>query len=46
MTIFLDDVSMPFINTWGDQETLEIARQLVEYKGIYFLSKDEIGFLK
>jgi dynein heavy chain len=46
MTVFLDDVSMPFINTWGDQETLEIARQLVEYKGIYFLSKDEIGFLK
>jgi dynein heavy chain len=46
MSVFLDDVSMPFINAWGDQETLEIARQLIEYKGIYFLTKDEIGFLK
>jgi len=46
MTVFLDDVSMPFINNWGDQETLEIARQLIEQKGIYFLNKDDIGNLK
>jgi len=46
MTVFLDDVSMPLINTWGDQETLEIARQLVEQKGIYFLNKDDIGSFK
>jgi dynein heavy chain len=46
MTVFLDDVSMPLINNWGDQETLEIARQLVEQKGIYFLNKDDIGNLK
>jgi dynein heavy chain len=46
MTVFLDDVSMPLINAWGDQETLEIARQLVEQKGIYFLNKDDIGSFK
>ena len=46
MTIFLDDLSMPFINNWGDQITLEITRQLIDSKGFYFLSKDERGQFK
>jgi dynein heavy chain len=46
MAVFLDDVSMPFVNNWGDQITLEITRQLIDQKGFYFLSKDDRGSFK
>jgi dynein heavy chain len=46
MTIFMDDVSMPEINTWGDQPTLEMVRLIVEQKGFYFLDKDKRGDFK
>jgi dynein heavy chain len=46
MTVFLDDMSMPFVNAWGDQITLEIARQLIDHKGFYFLSKDDRGYFR
>ena len=41
--IFMDDLSMPIINEWGDQPTVEIVRQIVEEGGIMFLEKDKRG---
>ena len=46
LTVFLDDLNMPEKNEWGDQPTLEVVRQLVEYNKVAFLDKDKRGELK
>jgi dynein heavy chain len=46
LTLFIDDLSMPLVNRWGDQPALELLRQVIENKGFYFLDKDKRGDFK
>ncbi|TYZ58790.1 hypothetical protein PybrP1_001566 [[Pythium] brassicae (nom. inval.)] len=46
LTFFLDDLSMPALNEWMDQPTLEVVRQLVETNSLCFLDKDKRGDIK
>jgi hypothetical protein len=46
LTFFVDDMSMPEPNMWGDQPTLELLRQQLELGGMYFLSHDRRGEMK
>jgi dynein heavy chain, axonemal len=46
MTIFMDDMSMPEVNKWGDQPTLEMVRLVIEFGGFCFLDKDKRGDFK
>ncbi len=39
LTLFIDDLSLPASNEWGDQESSELIRQLLELGIVYSLEK-------
>ena len=39
MLIFVDDISQPEINKWGDQVTNEFFRSMIEMSGFYSLER-------
>jgi len=41
MDIFIKDLSVPCINKWGDQVTLELVRQLLYFSWYYLIKADE-----
>lgn len=43
--VIIDDLGMPARNEWGDQETNELVRQVIDQSGYYRLKKP-IGDLK
>jgi dynein heavy chain len=46
LILFLDDLSMPDCNRWGDQVSLEFMRHLIEQGGFYSLERSERGSFK
>ncbi|KAF1322413.1 Dynein heavy chain, outer arm, partial [Globisporangium splendens] len=46
IALFLDDLSMPTLNGWMGQPTLEVVRQLIETNTLCFLDKDKRGDIK
>ena len=40
MLVFLDDLSLPEVNKWGHQPTLELVRQTISQGGFFHLGKE------
>ena len=41
MLIFIDNLSVPYINKWGDQVILEFLKQLLEFSWYNLIKADK-----
>ena len=44
MVYFIDDLNMPYVETYGTQNSLELLRQHIDYRTFY--DRDDLGFKK